>query len=417
VVPEARRPTSDQSPQALVERGWLLFVSRRISLVSLAVCISLVALPAAADATPTGEPATVKVRVEGFGGKTLLAQTEVTTTSAPVPVEGGTCSGTSAGGALYDAVHGVWHAKLGSFGVEVLGIGGVELPSFGGSNYAYWAFWLNNEFASEGACEEQVSNGADIVFEGQCFAEGPECGSSASAPDHFLTATAPAAQILNVGESASVKVGSLSTESGTADSSLPAGVVVSAGSQSAAPGAGGVASLKFDSPGTFTLQATAPDSVPSDPYKICVHNGSDGNCGTVTPTSQAVAVAPAYKGPFALVAETKTLIDGHFYAKGKAPRVLEGKILAHNTVSSISLELRREYKGRCYAYDGVKERFVKAHCYTGTPFVVSSSASFSYQLPAALAPGRYVLDIQASDAAGNHTSLARGTSRLVFYVR
>jgi hypothetical protein len=288
--------------------------------------------------------------------------------------------------------------------VEVLGIGGVELPSFGGSNYAYWAFWLNDGFASEGACEAQVSNGADIVFEGQCFAEGPECGSSSSAPDHFLTATAPAAQILNVGESASVKVGSLSTESGTAEGSLPAGVVVKAGSQSAIPGAGGVASLKFD-------------SVPSDPYKICVHNGSDGNCGTVTPASQAVAVAPAYKGPFALVAETKTLIDGHFYAHGKAPRVLEGKILAHNAVSSITLELRREYKGRCYAYDGVKERFVKAHCYTGTPFVVSSSASFSYQLPAALAPGRYVLDIQASDAAGNHTSLARGTSRLVFYVR
>ncbi len=41
--------------------------------------------------------------------------------TTPVPVEGGTCSGTSAGGALYDAVHGVWHAKLASFGVEVAG--------------------------------------------------------------------------------------------------------------------------------------------------------------------------------------------------------------------------------------------------------------------------------------------------------
>ena len=35
----------------------------------------------------------------------------------------------------------------------------------------------------------------------------------------------------------------------------------------------------------------------------------------------------------------------------------------------------------------------------------------------ALAPGRYVLDIEATDVAGNHTSLARGTSRIVFYVR
>ena len=42
---------------------------------------------------------------------------------------------------------------------------------------------------------------------------------------------------------------------------------------------------------------------------------------------------------------------------------------------------------------------------------------FRSLLPGGLAPGRYVLDIQATDAAGNHTSLARGTSRIVFYVR
>ena len=35
----------------------------------------------------------------------------------------------------------------------------------------------------------------------------------------------------------------------------------------------------------------------------------------------------------------------------------------------------------------------------------------------ALPPGRYVLDIEATDVTGNHTSLARGTSRIVFYVR
>lgn len=390
--------------------------SRRISLASLAVCLTLAALPAAADAIP-GTPATVKVRVEGFGGKTVLPQTEVTTTTAPVPVEGGTCSGTSAGGALYDAVHGVWHAKLASFGIEVLGIDGVELPSFGGSNYAYWAVWLNNEFATEGACEAQVSNGADIVFEGQCFAEGPECAGSASAPDHFLTATAPSTRILNVGEAASVKIASLSTASGSAEPSLPAGVQLSAGILTATPGAGGVAALKFDTPGTYTLQASAPDSVPSDPYEICVHNGNDGKCGTATPTiAPTIAVAP-YKGPFALVASTSTLQEGHVYALGKAPRVLAGTVLAHSTVSSVSLELRRELKGRCYSYDGVKERFQKTRCWTAKPFVVSSSGTFTYQLPAALAPGRYVLDILANDTAGNHTTLARGTSRLVFYVR
>jgi hypothetical protein len=47
---------------------------------------------------------------------------------------------------------------------------------------------------------------------------------------------------------------------------------------------------------------------------------------------------------------------------------------------------------------------------------VSSNALFSYFLPFALSPGRYVLDTEATDVAGNHTSLARGTSRIVFYV-
>jgi hypothetical protein len=92
-------------------------------------------------------------------------------------------------------------------------------------------------------------------------------------------------------------------------------------------------------------------------------------------------------------------------------------VLAHSPVSSVSLELRRQSKGRCYAYEGTRERFVRAHCGTGSLFKVSSSSSFSYLLPAALAPGRYVLDVQATDLAGNRTTLARGTSRTVFYVR
>ena len=83
----------------------------------------------------------------------------------------------------------------------------------------------------------------------------------------------------------------------------------------------------------------------------------------------------------------------------------------------MSLELRRSYKGRCFAFDGVSTRFVKARCGQGSFFKVSNDGLFSYLLPAALAPGRYVLDIEATDAAGNHTALARGSSRVVFYVR
>lgn len=403
--------------------------SRRSVLVSLAVCLVLVLLPATA-AQAAGVPATVKVRVEGFNGVTLLPETEVTTTTTPVPVEGGTCSGTSAGGALYDAVHGSWKAKLEPEGVEIDGIDGVDLPSFSEpSVYAYWSFWLNSEFAPEGACKEELSAGADVVFIGQCFAPGVECQKSATAPEHFLTMTAPAARVYSVGESVSVTVGSRNSGTGVPEASLPAGVAVSTEapgvgtkSQSANPGPGGLTTLKLTTPGTYTLQARASDSSPSDSYEICVHNGNDGNCGTPAPLGGVqgpkVNFAPLpYRGAFALVPDVSAPLDGHFYAHGKGPRVLAGKILSHGSVTSVSLELRREYRGRCYAYEGARERFEKAACGTGKPFAVSKSEAFSYLLPSALPPGRYVLDIQATDAVGNHTTLARGTSRVVFHVR
>ncbi len=82
----------------------------------------------------------------------------------------------------------------------------------------------------------------------------------------------------------------------------------------------------------------------------------------------------------------------------------------------MSLRLRRSYKGRCYAYNGASERFGSARCGHGSFFKVGARSSFSYLLPASLPAGRYVLDVRANDVAGNRTTLARGTSRVVFYV-
>ena len=96
--------------------------------------------------------------------------------------------------------------------------------------------------------------------------------------------------------------------------------------------------------------------------------------------------------------------------------MLTGSVLAHTALASVSIELRRSYRGRCHAYDGIRERFVAARCGRGSFFKVSTEPSFSYLLPSALPAGRYVLDIEATDAAGNRTRLARGTSRIVFYV-
>jgi hypothetical protein len=391
--------------------------SRRLSL-ALAGALLTLAVPSAALAA--GSPATVRVRVEGPGGQTLLAQTEVRTTSAPVPVMGGSCSGTSAGGALYDATQGNWKATLEPVGVEIDGIQGLNLPSFAEDAYAYWAFWLNNEYALLGACSQEVGAGADIVFFVQCYAPGAQCAESASAPEHFLTATPPSSSSLIVGESASLKVGSLSTQDGSAEPELPAQTRLSAGLQSITPGPNGTATVSFTAPGSYTIQAKAPDSVPSDPYVICVHAAGDGGCGTPVVGSPGGGVAgfqQRYSGPFALAARSGSPRDGQVYAHGHAPRLLSGRILSHEPLSSVSLALRRQSRGRCSAYDGKSERFVKASCGSATAFPLANSPSFSYLLPAALRPGRYVLDISAQDTAGNRIAPARGFSRIVFYVR
>ncbi len=398
-----------------------MHLSRRISLALVAACVSLSLVASAAIAD---EPTTVTVRVEGFNGVTLVPQTQVTTSTTPVPVEGGVCSGTSVGGALYDAVHGDWDAKEASEGVEILGIDGVDLPPFGAGNYAYWSIWLNNGFAHTGACGEQATPNLDIVVAAQCFALGPYCPTSETAPDHFLTMTAPTSTDVAVNEPVSVTVGSLNTVS-AAPEALPEGVTVTGGPTSVSPSSQGVATLQFTAAGSYTLQARATDSVPSDPYTICVHNTNDDTCATPGPSGSSSGSSggvlgyssASYKGPYAVVAKLAGLIDNHHYPKGHAPRVLAGKVLAHTGIASVSLRLRRSYKGRCYAYNGASARFGRAHCGDGSFFKVGTQASFSYLLPESLPPGRYVLDVEATDAAGNRTTLARGTSRIVFYVR
>jgi hypothetical protein len=417
--------TSRRSSSGVIGRAAGAKRFRRAPLLA-AVAVAAVLAPVGASQASAAEPETVTVRVEGFNGVTLLGQTQVTTSTTAIPVEGASCSGTSAGGALYDAIHGNWQVKNEPEGISILGIDGVDLPPFGVGNYAYWSLWVNSEFASSGACTQEVGPNAHIVFAGQCFALGAECPTSASAPDHFLTSTPPTSSAVGVGEPVSVTIGALSTIS-AGQESLPGGVSVTGGSLSAAPNAQGVATLSFGAAGTYTLQAHAPDSVPSDSYAVCVHNGNDGTCGTSAPSGSGGATASGvsgfktaaipYRGPYALVADVSDVINGHFYRRGGAPRLLSGTVLAHSSVSSVSLELRRQYRGRCYAYDGVRARFLAARCGHGSFFAVSGTGKFSYLLPSSLAPGRYVLDVQAHDVAGNTTTLARGTSRVVFHVR
>jgi hypothetical protein len=370
------------------------------------------ALPGAA--AQAAVPATVAVEVEGTS-QTLLAPTSVTTTSTPVVKDGEhACSGGSAAGALELATSGKWSGEwFGGFGYSVETILG-ETHAFepGAPANFFWSYWLNDKPSSAGICEGELSSNESILFFPECFSE---TGACPAAPNPLGIAAPTSAE-----RGAPVNVTVTSFANANGEPSPAAGATVSGGGATATTDASGHATLVLTQTGNVQLQATAPQSVRSV-TSVCVHSGSDGTCGTTGPSGSTATgttvAAPEYKGPYAIVARAGGVIDGHVYARGRGPKVLSGAIATHAHVTAVELKLRRSYRGRCFAYDGKAERFKRAPCGVASFFDVGSSPSFSYLLPGALAPGRYVLDIEATDAAGNHTSLARGTSRIVFYVR
>jgi hypothetical protein len=386
---------------------------------ALPVFVALAGLLLLAGSAIAAAPATVTVRVEAFNGVTLVPQTQVTTNLTPIEAGGSTCSGTSAGGALYDAVAGNWRVKYdgGELGYEIDGIAGLNFPPFGEpEDYAYWAFWLNNGFAHHGACSEELTQGARVVFVAQCFATGPEC-PNANAPEHFLTSSAPSSSAIQAGGTVSVAIGSVSTASGEPEG-IPNGVTVSAGGISVAPNAQGVATLTLATAGTYTVQAHAPASVPSDPYSVCVHNGNDGNCGTGL---EAIPMPRSPNaGPTAAIARVAGIKSGHAYLRRNAPRILRGvvEVPAGGTLRDVQIRLERRHARRCFYFSGSRVRFVRTRrCRPAPFFSVGGSQSFSYLLPAGLPRGRYVYDIEAISDDGTTTKLVDGVSHVVFRVR
>jgi len=359
-----------------------------------------------------GEPATVTVRVEGSTA-TLLGPTQVTTTTTPVVKDGkpaDACPGTNAIGALELATAGDWGGKweagFGEYAIEtILG----ESHLFSGPTY--WEFWIDNAPSTQGACGKELKNGDTLLFFPGCYGECPP-------PANPLGIEAPG----TAAEGSPVKVMVTSYENGSGTPSPAVGATVSYENTSTTTDGTGSAMLTFAHGGTQEVKVTAPASIRTE-TTVCVHAGNDGNCGTTAPSGSGgvgsfkAAVPPAYKGPFALVADLASIRDGQVFSHGHGPRLLTGEIRSHSSVSSVHLELRRSHRGRCSAYDGISERFVAARCGSGKPFQAATAGSFSYLLPAALGPGRYVLDVTGSDVAGNTVTLARGTSRLVFYVR
>jgi hypothetical protein len=207
-----------------------------------------------------GTPATVSVRVEG-ASTTLLPLTRVTTntTSTPPP---GNCPGTTAAGALQLATEGNWDHE--EYIQTILG----ETHEWTMSDPRYWAVWIDDKYAEEGACSLQLHEGDHLLF----------LVDRATAPEYTPTvfplelSGAPAE--ITQGESATVTVDKYST-AGVA--SAANGVSVKGGDAAATTNVSGQATVKFSTLGTAHLRGTKSGFAPTASVAVCVHV-SGGHC-------------------------------------------------------------------------------------------------------------------------------------------
>jgi hypothetical protein len=422
-----------------MERGG--FVRSVLARSVAVIATSLTCWCATSSALAAG-PGLVTIRVEG-SNQTLLPATPVTIQTAAFhpstdPVAAHTCSGASAARALETATAGTWGGTyFTSFGdYEVNSILG-ELHPVSPADGSYWAFWVNNTAASVGICQQQLSPGDQILFFPDCFGTGCPAGFVSPA---VLSLSAPA--VVSSGTPFTAAVSSYPNAGGPPKALV--GASITGDGASAATGAGGQATLTLSRPGSYLLTATAANSVRTE-SAICVHNGNDGNCGTSTSPSAAGstgaaagakptgvgtagAVPCATNGADGLCGTRDTtppiarlqIAEGRHYRHGRGPRVLNGSVRADPSgIGTIRLRLTRQSHGTCQVYSPGRAALVSGACAIAKAawFTVGPPTPFSYLLKKPLPSGRYVLDIEAIDKAGNvETVQVPGRTRIVFRV-
>lgn len=232
---------------------------RRRHAAILAVGSVLALLTASAPAV-AGTPATVSVRVEGESS-TLLPLKTVTTNTTPTPAPGN-CPGTTAAGALQLATEGNWDHE--AYIQTILG----ETHEWTMSDPRYWAVWINDKYAEEGACTLQLHEGDRLLF----------LVDRATAPEYnptvFPLELSGAPTEITQGESATVTVNKYST-AGVA--SAASGVAVKGGETTVTTESAGHATVKFNALGTAHLRGTKSGFAPTASVAVCVH-ASGSHC-------------------------------------------------------------------------------------------------------------------------------------------
>ena len=353
------------------------------------VTVLLGAAPAAA------EPVTVQLRIEG--ATRTIFEGPVTTDVRPFRFTGESeshsCDGTAASGGTSAtpvptrgaviahasetapfALAGDWHPQ---FGATFTAVGG-EPVGFDPATNRFLAEYENGSFASLGACADGVQEGDDVLF---AYADGSEVLLALSGP-------------------ADADAGDTVTLSVTdASSGTPVAGATVGGVQTGADGTARVGPL--DETAHSDFKATKTGAIRSNRLRVCV---LDEGCG-------AHDGAPPRS-------EINGIRDGRSFARRRAPRELEGSVdVGPAGLRAVRLSLQRKKAGRCWAFSGTRERFVRRRCGRHPWFSIGDDAEWSYLLPKPLASGRYDLRVIAVDRAGNRDRVRRGRSRVLFRVR
>ncbi len=363
-----------------------------------AVLVALVAC-----ATAQAAPVTVNLRVEG--SSSTIFEGPVTTDGKQIDKGDGphSCDGTNGGAnpspvptmtaALDDAPitggwGGSWNPTFQDFAVERIGSEAQDPV-----NFRYWGYALNYQFPDVGGCQQPVATADQVVFTFDSFGK----------------------PLLKLDGSARAEVGTTSAVTvtdGTTGQPLEGATIAGV---PGASGPDGRLQVPFEMEGIRALKAERPGSVRSNTLEICVERPGSGLCSTFVPT---LSVPPGkVTDSAAPVARISGPRNGRRYRRG--PRLLKGVVGDDPSgVREVKIALRRHVRGRsCQWWSGRRERFVGTHCKKVFFFAIGSNRNWSYLLPRALPPGRYVLDVKAFDGRRNRDEkFVSGKNRVEFKV-
>jgi hypothetical protein len=318
--------------------------------------------------------------------------------------------------ALYDAAvayglafNAKWSSSINDFFITQVG----SDTEGGPPEYPAWGYAVNYATAHVGGCQFQLAAGSEVLWAYNYF----------NLP-HLLSLTGPTSANIDTPFTVHVVDGQTGEPlAGAAIGEVGSGVTTTIPA-SPTTDSDGNATISLTHTGTVTLKATRAESVRSNGLAICVHDGSDGSCGTPTVQRSGGSTTTTTSGgePSAVaeLAEVVGVKSGHVYSRRHAPRVLKGvvKVPVGDTLRQTRILLERRHDGRCFNFSGSRESFVRARkCGTASFFSVGAAESFSYLLPAQLPAGRYVYDIDAIDNTGKITKLVSGVSHVVFRVK